>query len=104
MDGRRPEVLTSVSLTRRQALQLAAGATVLGLTGCAPSAREATEQQSQGSLVMISTQFQPVAEGEKMRSAVLAGSGARSSSSARSRARSRTASAPRPRPARAASR
>jgi multiple sugar transport system substrate-binding protein len=75
MDGRRPEVLTSVSLTRRQALQLAAGATVLGLTGCAPSAREASQEQSQGSLVMISTQFQPVAEGEKMRSAVLAGFG-----------------------------
>jgi multiple sugar transport system substrate-binding protein len=75
MDGRQPEVLTSVSLTRRQALQLAAGATVLGLTGCAPSAREATEEQSQGSLVLLSTQFQPVAEAEKMRSAVLAGFG-----------------------------
>jgi multiple sugar transport system substrate-binding protein len=75
MDGRRPHELASVSLTRRQALQLAAGATVLGLTGCAPSAREATEEQSQGSLVMISTQFQPVAEGEKLRSAVLAGFG-----------------------------
>jgi hypothetical protein len=45
MDGRRPEVLTSVPLTRRQALQLAAGATVLGLTGCAPSAREATRSR-----------------------------------------------------------
>jgi hypothetical protein len=30
MDGRRPHELASVSLTRRQALQLAAGATVLG--------------------------------------------------------------------------
>jgi multiple sugar transport system substrate-binding protein len=77
MDGRRPEVLTSVSLTRRQALQLAASATVLGLTGCAPSAREATEEQSQGSLVLLSTQFQPVAEAEKMRTAVLAGFGRR---------------------------
>jgi multiple sugar transport system substrate-binding protein len=75
MDGRRPQALASVSLTRRQALQLAAGAAALGLTGCAPSAKEATQEQSKGSLVMISTQFQPVAEGEKMRSAVLAGFG-----------------------------
>jgi multiple sugar transport system substrate-binding protein len=75
MVGRRPQALASVSLTRRQALQLAAGAAALGLTGCAPSAREATQEQSQGSLVMISTQFQPVAEGEKLRSAVLAGFG-----------------------------
>jgi multiple sugar transport system substrate-binding protein len=75
MDGRRPEALTSVSLTRRQALQLAAGAAALGLTGCAPSAREATQEQSQGSMVLLSTQFQPVAEAEKMRSAVLAGFG-----------------------------
>jgi multiple sugar transport system substrate-binding protein len=73
MDGRRPEALTSVSLTRRQALQLAAGTAALGLTGCAPSAREATQEQSQGSMVLLSTQFQPVAEAEKMRSAVLAG-------------------------------
>jgi ABC-type sugar transport system ATPase subunit len=32
---------------------------VLGLTGCVPWAREATEEQSEGSLVLISTQFQP---------------------------------------------
>jgi multiple sugar transport system substrate-binding protein len=75
MGGRRPYGLTSVSLTRRQALQLAAGAAALGLTGCAPSAREATKEQSEGSLVLISTQFQPVQEAEKMRSAVLAGFG-----------------------------
>ena len=75
MGGRRPDGWTSVSLTRRQALQLAAGATALGLTGCAPSAKEATEEQSEGSLVLISTQFQPVQEAEKMRSAVLAGFG-----------------------------
>jgi hypothetical protein len=105
MDGRRPEVLTSVSLTRRQALQLAAGATVLGLTGCAPSAREATEEQSQGSLVMISTQFQPVAEGEKMRSAVLAGFGRKVEFLGEELGPFEgTASARRRRPARAASR
>jgi multiple sugar transport system substrate-binding protein len=75
MDGRRPHALTSASLTRRQALQLAAGAAALGLTGCAPSARQATEEASQGSLVLISTQFQPVQEAEKMRTAVLAGFG-----------------------------
>jgi hypothetical protein len=75
MDGRRPHALTSASLTRRQALQLAAGAAALGLTGCAPSAREATQEQQQGSMVLLSTQFQPVAEAEKMRSAVLPGFG-----------------------------
>jgi multiple sugar transport system substrate-binding protein len=75
MDGRPPQALTSVSLTRRQALQLAAGAAALGLTGCAPSAREASEEESEGSLVLLSTQFQPVQEAEKMRSAVLAGFG-----------------------------
>lgn len=75
MGGGRPDGWTSVSLTRRQALQLAAGAAALGLTGCAPSARKATEEQGQGSLVLISTQFQPVQEAEKMRSAVLAGFG-----------------------------
>ncbi len=75
MGGRRPYGLTSVSLTRRQALQLAAGAAALGLTGCAPSAKEATQEQSEGSLVLISTQFAPVQEAEKMRSAVLAGFG-----------------------------
>lgn len=75
MGGRRPDRWTSVSLTRRQALQLAAGAAALGLSGCAPSAREATEEQGEGSLVLISTQFAPVQEAEKMRSAVLAGFG-----------------------------
>jgi multiple sugar transport system substrate-binding protein len=75
MDGRRPDALASVSLTRRQALQAAAGAAVLALTGCAPRAREATEQQEGEGLVLISTQFQPVQEAEKMRSAVLAGFG-----------------------------
>ena len=75
MGGRWSHGLTSASLTRRQALQLAAGAAALGLTGCAPSAREATEERSEGSLVLISTQFQPVQEAEKMRSAVLAGFG-----------------------------
>jgi multiple sugar transport system substrate-binding protein len=75
MGGRRPYGLTSVSLTRRQALQLAAGAAALGFTGCAPSAREATKEQGEGSLVLISTQFAPVQEAEKMRSAVLAGFG-----------------------------
>jgi multiple sugar transport system substrate-binding protein len=75
MDGRPPQALTSVSLTRRQALQLAAGAAALGLTGCAPSAREASEEETEGSLVLLSTQFQPVQEAEKMRAAVLAGFG-----------------------------
>ncbi len=75
MGGRRPDGWTSLSLTRRQALQLAAGAAALGLTGCAPSAKEATQEQSEGSLVLISTQFAPVQEAEKMRSAVLAGFG-----------------------------
>jgi hypothetical protein len=55
MGGRRPDGWTSVPLTRRQALQLAAGATALGLTGRAPSAKKATEEQSPGSLVLIST-------------------------------------------------
>lgn len=50
MDGRRPQALTSASLTRRQALQL---------TGCAPSARQASEEAGEGSLVLISTRFQP---------------------------------------------
>ena len=75
MGGRRPDRWTSVPLTRRQALQLAGGAAALGLAGCAPSAKKATEEQSQGSLVLISTQFAPVQEAEKMRSAVLAGFG-----------------------------
>ena len=75
MGGRRPDGWTSVSLTRRQALQLAAGAAALGLAGCAPSAKKAAQEQSEGSLVLISTQFAPVQEAEKMRSAVLAGFG-----------------------------
>jgi multiple sugar transport system substrate-binding protein len=72
MDGRQRRHNTTSSITRRQALTLGAGLTVLGLTGCAPNANK-SQQQASGSVTFLSSQFQPVDEAEKMRKQILAG-------------------------------
>ena len=72
MDGRPRREHSSPPITRRQALALGAGAAVLGVAGCAPSAKRA-EQSQGGTLTFVSSQFQPVNEAEKMRKRILAG-------------------------------
>jgi multiple sugar transport system substrate-binding protein len=72
MDGRRPRQLATPSISRRQALALGGGIALLGLTGCAPSAKRA-QAPSGGSVTFLSDQFQPVNEAEKMRKQILAG-------------------------------
>jgi multiple sugar transport system substrate-binding protein len=82
MDGTRPRefhtaddpgqgLQTSPMITRRQALAFGVGAAVVGLAGCAPSAKKA---QSGGgaTLTFLSSQFEPVDEAEKMRKQILA--------------------------------
>lgn len=74
MDGTRRREVQSISITRRQALALGAGAAVVGLAGCAPNANKA--QNGGGgstSLTFLSSQFEPVDEAEKMRKQILAG-------------------------------
>ncbi len=72
MDGRQSRPLATSSISRRQALTLGAGVAVLGLTGCAPSAKRA-QQPAAGSVTFVSDQFQPVDEAEKMRKQILSG-------------------------------
>jgi multiple sugar transport system substrate-binding protein len=72
MDGRQRRPPATSSITRRQALTFGAGVAVLGLTGCAPSAKRAQEPAA-GSVTFVSDQFQPVDEAEKMRKQILAG-------------------------------
>jgi multiple sugar transport system substrate-binding protein len=59
-------------ITRRQALAFGAGAAVIGLAGCAPSANKA-QGGGGGTVTFVSDQFQPVDEAEKMRKQILAG-------------------------------
>ncbi|HZD24976.1 MAG TPA: ABC transporter substrate-binding protein [Alphaproteobacteria bacterium] len=74
MDGTRRREFRPPTITRRQALALGAGATVVGLAGCAPSANKAQNGGGGGGTVtFVSDQFQPVDEAEKMRKQILAG-------------------------------
>jgi multiple sugar transport system substrate-binding protein len=72
MDGTRRREFPSPTITRRQALALGAGAAVVGLAGCAPSANKAQNGGGGTTLTFLSSQFQPVDEAEKMRRQILA--------------------------------